>query len=93
MATSLGASASQLEKILGSTPEPTVRDGDLEAQIKQLELRCEQYEKTEKRLSDEIDTIANAWSQLEDQNSRKVLELAGKEDEIVRLHADVCVFV
>jgi 3-dehydroquinate dehydratase len=50
---------------------------------------CLQTGKTEKRLSEEIDTIAKAWTQLEDQNSRKVLDLTGKEEEIIKCHTEV----
>ncbi|KAI8591153.1 hypothetical protein BDZ88DRAFT_412597 [Geranomyces variabilis] len=63
----------------------------LEATEKELDLakcRLEAFEKTDARLSSEIETLGKAWSELEEQNSRKVQDLAEKEDHIVRLLAE-----
>ncbi|KAJ3022706.1 E3 ubiquitin-protein ligase bre1 [Thoreauomyces humboldtii] len=46
------------------------------------------YQKTESRLATEIETLGKAWAELEEQNSRKVLDLAEKEDTILRLLAE-----
>ncbi|KAJ3121624.1 E3 ubiquitin-protein ligase bre1 [Nowakowskiella sp. JEL0407] len=56
--------------------------------VKDLELKCEYYEKTETQLSNEVEKIANAWNELEQQNSRKVLNLTQKEEQIIRLVAE-----
>ncbi|ORY04513.1 hypothetical protein K493DRAFT_53437 [Basidiobolus meristosporus CBS 931.73] len=59
-----------------------------EEKIKELELKCEFHEKTESQLMSEIENVGKAWVQLEEQNSRKVLDLAQKEDKIVELLAE-----
>ncbi|KAJ3160195.1 E3 ubiquitin-protein ligase bre1 [Geranomyces michiganensis] len=69
----------------------TVLKERLEATEKELDLakcRLEAFEKTDARLSSEIETLGKAWSELEEQNSRKILDLAEKEDTIVRLLAE-----
>ncbi|KAJ1567812.1 hypothetical protein HK096_008575, partial [Nowakowskiella sp. JEL0078] len=40
------------------------------------------------QLSKEVEKIGKAWGDLEQQNSRKVLNLAEKEEQIVRLIAE-----
>ncbi|KAK9763155.1 E3 ubiquitin-protein ligase bre1 [Basidiobolus ranarum] len=59
-----------------------------EERIKELLLKCEFHEKTESQLMSEIENVGKAWVQLEEQNSRKVLDLAQKEDRIVELLAE-----
>ncbi|KAJ3299387.1 E3 ubiquitin-protein ligase bre1 [Borealophlyctis nickersoniae] len=56
--------------------------------VAKLEVKLEYHQKTEARLLSEIETIGKAWSELEEQNSRKVLNLAEKEDQILRLLAE-----
>ncbi|TPX61410.1 hypothetical protein SpCBS45565_g07248 [Spizellomyces sp. 'palustris'] len=58
------------------------------ALLEKLQGKIEYYEKTESRLLSEIETLGKAWAELEDQNSRKVLNLAQKEDHILRLMAE-----
>lgn len=43
---------------------------------------------TEAKLLAELDALGNAWTQLEEQNSRKVLDLTSKEDELIKCHAE-----
>ncbi|KAI9102032.1 hypothetical protein DFS34DRAFT_647815 [Phlyctochytrium arcticum] len=63
----------------GDEPDPTVDT---------LLLRLEFQEKSEARLLAEIESLGRAWAELEEQNSRKVLDLAQKEDFILRLIAE-----
>ncbi|KAI9596687.1 hypothetical protein BDF19DRAFT_21918 [Syncephalis fuscata] len=63
----------------------------LEAQtklVKDLELKCEFYQKTESQLMSEIENISKEWFQLEEKSSRKILDIATKEDQIVQLLAE-----
>lgn len=87
----------QYEKIYGITENPdsekAARDmakklEDYEKQNKQLELKCASQEKIYVKLLAEIEKIGLAWQKLEDQNSRKVLDLTGKEVQIVKLIAE-----
>ncbi|TPX57776.1 hypothetical protein PhCBS80983_g03563 [Powellomyces hirtus] len=59
-----------------------------EKELDKLRGKLEAFEKTESRLGSEIETLGKAWSELEEQNSRKVLDLAEKEDNILRLMAE-----
>lgn len=43
-------------------------------------------------LKNELETLGKAWSKLEEQNSRKVLNLIEKEDAISRLTGEVFLF-
>jgi hypothetical protein len=38
---------------------------------------------------DEVTQLNNAWSELDEQNSRKASDLAAKEEQIVQLLAEV----
>jgi hypothetical protein len=40
-------------------------------------------------LKQELETLGSAWSMLEEQNSKKILNLGGKEQEIFTLTAEV----
>ncbi|KAI9022558.1 hypothetical protein DFJ74DRAFT_768258 [Hyaloraphidium curvatum] len=100
LAASLGASEQQLDEVakddlrsrIGAQNGGAASAGrpatESDAQLQQLELRCEQYQKTEAKLLAEIETIGTAWTQLEEQNSRKVLDLTEKEDQIVKYLAE-----
>jgi len=88
----------QYEKIYGITENPNtekaVRDmakklKEYDEQIKQLELKCASQEKVYVKLLAEIEKIGLAWQKLEDQNSRKVLDLTEKEVQIVKLIAEL----
>ncbi|KAJ3343497.1 E3 ubiquitin-protein ligase bre1 [Gonapodya sp. JEL0774] len=59
-----------------------------EMRIKELEQQLEQSKKMEGVLLSEIDSTGRAWSLLEEQNSRKVLDLTEKEEQIIRALAD-----
>ncbi|RKP10630.1 hypothetical protein THASP1DRAFT_21705 [Thamnocephalis sphaerospora] len=59
-----------------------------EKALRDLELKCEFYQKTEAQLLQEMMNVSEAWSKLEEQSSRKVLDLAVKEDQIVQLLAE-----
>eukprot|EP00833_Pecoramyces_ruminatium_P005361 jgi/Orpsp1_1/1179393/evm.model.c7180000069144.1 len=87
----------EYEKIYGITENPNtekaVRDmakklSDYEEQNKQLELKCASQEKVYVKLLAELEKIGLAWQKLEDQNSRKVLDLTEKEVQIVKLIAE-----
>lgn len=38
----------------------------------------------------EIETMCSSWQSLEEQKTQKVLNLAAKEDQIMKLTAEVC---
>ncbi|KNC97517.1 uncharacterized protein SPPG_09429 [Spizellomyces punctatus DAOM BR117] len=83
------------ERCFGTLPDSDDAAGHLvaklhekDALLEKLQGKIEYYEKTESRLLSEIETLGKAWAELEDQNSRKVLNLAQKEDHILRLMAE-----
>ena len=45
----------------------------------------------ESQLLSEIEDVGRAYSQLEEQTSQKIFDLAQKEDHIAKLQAEVCV--
>lgn len=47
----------------------------------------------EKMLKGELETLGKAWSKLEDQNTRKVLSLGAKEEQIAKLAGEVPMFL
>ncbi|KXS20295.1 hypothetical protein M427DRAFT_52524 [Gonapodya prolifera JEL478] len=59
-----------------------------EARVKELEEQLEQSKQMETTLLTEIDSTGRAWSLLEEQNSRKVLDLTEKEEHVIRALAD-----
>ncbi|KAK6091210.1 E3 ubiquitin-protein ligase bre1, variant 3 [Batrachochytrium dendrobatidis] len=61
---------------------------DQTKKLHDLSTKCEYYQKTESRLLTEIETIGKAWADLEGQNSKRVTNLAEKEDHIMRLLAE-----
>lgn len=63
-------------------------NGDVEMyeqKLKELEAKCQLYQRTEDNLMIEIDELAKAYGQLEEQTSRKVFNLTKKEDQVVQL--------
>ncbi|KAG0237676.1 E3 ubiquitin-protein ligase bre1 [Actinomortierella wolfii] len=59
-----------------------------EMTIQQLELRVQAHEAVQTPLVNELHTVATAWAQLEEATSRKVIDLAQKEDLIYKLLSD-----
>jgi chromosome segregation ATPase len=59
-----------------------------DAQVKSLQQQVEQHKRMEAKLLSEVEQIGTAWTHLEDQNSRKVLDLTTKEDLIQQLLAE-----
>ncbi|KAG0267119.1 E3 ubiquitin-protein ligase bre1 [Actinomortierella ambigua] len=59
-----------------------------EQTIQQLELRVQAHEAVQTPLVNELHTVATAWAQLEEATSRKVIDLAQKEDLIYKLLSD-----
>jgi septal ring factor EnvC (AmiA/AmiB activator) len=60
-----------------------------EEEISKLRSKLELQQKSEARLFQELDTLGKAWQKLEEQNSRKVLNLVEKEDQIQKLLQEV----
>jgi len=94
---SLNDKIKEYKKIYGisedSNTDTAVRDmakklTEYEEQNKKLELKCASQEKVYVKLLAEIEKIGLAWQKLEDQNSRKVLDLTEKEVQIVKLIAE-----
>ncbi|TPX45343.1 hypothetical protein SeMB42_g04043 [Synchytrium endobioticum] len=56
--------------------------------IKEYELKIDFYSRTETQLLAEVDNLFKAYRQLEEQNTNKVLQLNGKEEQILRLVAE-----
>ncbi|KAI8921616.1 hypothetical protein BC831DRAFT_76260 [Entophlyctis helioformis] len=81
-------------RLLGSSnPDLVARLEDQDRQIAELRAKVDYSQKTETRLLNEIETIGKAWAELEEQTSKKVFNLADKEEHIMRLLAEVCVCV
>lgn len=84
---------SKLETMLGGrTEEPikglmaTVHARDEMIQV--LEQKVKAHEAVQAPLLSELHTVASAWGQLEEATSRKVIDLAQKEDLIYKLLSD-----
>ncbi|KAI8817597.1 uncharacterized protein EV422DRAFT_541347 [Fimicolochytrium jonesii] len=60
----------------------------LEKDLEQKTLALETLKKTEARLAEEFDQLGAAWTELEEQCTRKVLNSSEKEDHILRLVAE-----
>jgi septal ring factor EnvC (AmiA/AmiB activator) len=60
-----------------------------EEEISKFRAKLELQQKSEARLFQELDTLGKAWQKLEEQNSRKVLNLVEKEDHIQKLLQEV----
>ena len=69
--------------------ELTIQLKQHQAKIKELEVKIDFYSRTESQLLSEVDNLFKAYRQLEDQNTSKVLQLTGKEEQIMRLVAEV----
>ncbi|KAG0207534.1 E3 ubiquitin-protein ligase bre1 [Mortierella sp. GBA30] len=89
----LTAKLTKLEGLLGpNTEDPvnaltkTIQAKD--AAIRALELKVQAHEAVQAPLLSELHTVATAWGQLEEATSRKVIELAQKEDLIYKLLSD-----
>lgn len=89
----LTAKLNHFEGLLGSSPEDPVKALTVTIQakdeaIRTLELKVQAHEAVQAPLLNELHTVATAWGQLEEATSRKVIELAQKEDLIYKLLSD-----
>ncbi|KAF9963091.1 E3 ubiquitin-protein ligase bre1 [Mortierella alpina] len=89
----LTAKLNRLEGLLGSNPEDPAKalTATIQAKdeaIRALELKVQAHEAVQAPLLNELHTVATAWGQLEEATSRKVIELAQKEDLIYKLLSD-----
>ncbi|KAG9322933.1 hypothetical protein KVV02_003472 [Mortierella alpina] len=89
----LTAKLNHLEGLLGSNPEDPAKalTATIQAKdetIRALELKVQAHEAVQAPLLNELHTVATAWGQLEEATSRKVIELAQKEDLIYKLLSD-----
>ncbi|KAF9573591.1 E3 ubiquitin-protein ligase bre1 [Mortierella alpina] len=89
----LTAKLNHLEGLLGSNPEDPAKALTATIQVKDeairaLELKVQAHEAVQAPLLNELHTVATAWGQLEEATSRKVIELAQKEDLIYKLLSD-----
>ncbi|KAI8801907.1 hypothetical protein BJ742DRAFT_834925 [Cladochytrium replicatum] len=57
-------------------------------EIAKLKVEILQHEKTRSRLISEVENISKSWEELQNQNSKKVLDLSEKDDQILRLVAE-----
>ncbi|KAI8802874.1 hypothetical protein BJ742DRAFT_529300 [Cladochytrium replicatum] len=57
-------------------------------EITRLKVEISQHEKTRSRLISEVENISKSWEELQNQNSKKVLDLSEKDDQILRLVAE-----
>ncbi|KAF9398079.1 E3 ubiquitin-protein ligase bre1 [Mortierella sp. AD011] len=89
----LSVKLNKLEGLIGSNTDDPVKA--LTAAIKAkdeaiqlLEQRVQAHEAIQAPLLNELHTVATAWGQLEEATSRKVIDLAQKEDLIYKLLSD-----
>ncbi|KAF9322527.1 E3 ubiquitin-protein ligase bre1 [Podila minutissima] len=89
----LTASLAKMEALIGSEAEDpvkalraTIKSKDEAIQI--LEAKVQAHEAVQAPLLNELHTVATAWGQLEEATSRKVIDLAQKEDLIYKLLSD-----
>lgn len=82
-----------LERLVGSGAEDPIKAltatiKSREEAIQVLEMKVQAHETVQAPLLNELHTVATAWGQLEEATSRKVIELAQKEDMIIKLLSD-----
>ncbi|KAG0377029.1 E3 ubiquitin-protein ligase bre1 [Mortierella sp. AD032] len=82
-----------LERLVGTGAEDPVKAlmatiKSKEEAIHVLEMKVQAHETVQAPLLNELHTVATAWGQLEEATSRKVIELAQKEDMIIKLLSD-----
>ncbi|KAF9355979.1 E3 ubiquitin-protein ligase bre1 [Mortierella sp. AD094] len=83
----------KLEGLIGSNTDDPVKALTAAIQAKDeaiqlLEQRVQAHEAIQAPLLNELHTVATAWGQLEEATSRKVIDLAQKEDLIYKLLSD-----
>ncbi|KAF9917640.1 E3 ubiquitin-protein ligase bre1 [Linnemannia zychae] len=89
----LTAKLSNLERLMGSGTEGPMKSlmatiKSKEEAIQVLEMKVQAHETVQAPLLNELHTVATAWGQLEEATSRKVIELAQKENMIIELLSD-----
>ncbi|KAG0316737.1 E3 ubiquitin-protein ligase bre1 [Dissophora globulifera] len=89
----LTAKLTKLERLIGDSVEDPAKGlmATIEArdkQIEMLEMKVQAHEAVQTPLLNELHTVATAWGQLEEATSRKVIDLAQKEDLIYKLLSD-----
>ncbi|KAG0219993.1 E3 ubiquitin-protein ligase bre1 [Mortierella sp. NVP41] len=89
----LTAKLNNMERLLGSGAEDPVKAlmatiKSKEEAIQVLEMKVQAHETVQAPLLNELHTVATAWGQLEEATSRKVIDLAQKEDMIYKLLSD-----
>jgi E3 ubiquitin-protein ligase BRE1 len=89
----LTAKLAKLDNLIGSSAEDPVQTlmstiKSKDEMIQQLEQKVQAHEAVQAPLLNELHTVATAWGQLEEATSRKVIDLAQKEDLIYKLLSD-----
>ncbi|KAF9581043.1 E3 ubiquitin-protein ligase bre1 [Lunasporangiospora selenospora] len=89
----LSSRITQLETVVGlgakdETKELVRQIDEKDEAILRLELLLQAHEAVQAPLLNELHTVATAWGQLEEATSRKVIDLAQKEDLIFKLLSD-----
>lgn len=57
--------------------------------IEELQTKCAFYERTEAALSGEIESIGQAWANLDEIANRKILDAIDKQEHVTRLTTEV----
>ncbi|KAJ1659735.1 E3 ubiquitin-protein ligase bre1 [Dispira simplex] len=81
-------STSSTEQTLVTTSSLLAKIDEYENRVKQLELDCAAYKMGEQNINKELESISKSWDQLHEQNSRRVLDIAKREDQIQQLQAE-----
>ncbi|KAF9110703.1 E3 ubiquitin-protein ligase bre1 [Mortierella sp. AM989] len=89
----LSVKLNKLESLIGSSVDDPVKalTATIQAKdeaIRSLKQKVQAHEAIQAPLLNELHTVATAWGQLEEATSRKVIDLAQKEDLIYKLLSD-----
>ncbi|KAJ1962970.1 E3 ubiquitin-protein ligase bre1 [Dispira parvispora] len=78
----------QQQQPVGSISSLLAKIEEYDNRVKQLELDCAAYKMGEQNINKELESISKSWDELHEQNTRRVLDIAKREDQIQQLQAE-----